>query len=299
MGDLIFFGAGASFGSEPSGMPPLGAALFDSLRQFNPDGWGKIIDPLAKKFRADFEAGMVELSTSQPHALPPLQRAMAAFFFGFAPTGRSLYVELAQRIRTRSWTGALATLNYERLLELALSRVGMQAVVNMTPRSKAQIELCLPHGCCHLFCEGARGKAFAVSFSGINVTTNGPVISISEANGFLERIQTDAFPPVMSYFEPQKRTTAGANLIATQRQRFGQLCANAARIAVVGIHPRSHDSHVWGPLQTSKAKLIYCGGPMGASAFEAWCKSIGRTGDVVLPGFFAAEFDNLCTSIGL
>ncbi len=299
MNNLILFGAGASFGSEPSGMPPLGAGLFEALRQFNPGGWGKIVDPLSKVFRADFEAGMVELSKIQPHALPPLQRAMAEFFFRFEPTDQSLYVELAQRILAKSWTGAVATLNYERLLELALLRVGIDIVFDKIPSSKAQIELCLPHGCCHLFCEGAKGLASAVSFAGMNVTTNGPVIFITEANAFLRRIQTDVFPPVMSYFEPQKRTTAGASLVASQRQRFGQLCANAARIAVVGIHPRPHDSHIWGPLQTSKAKLIYCGGHAGASAFKAWCKSIGRTSDVIFPGYFASEFDNLCASVGL
>lgn len=301
MSSVILFGAGASFGAERSGMPPLGAALFDALRQFNPDGWGQVAPSLASTFRSDFEAGMVALSNSNQHALSGLQRAMAAFFYQFLPTTESLYVQLAKRIRTKAWTGSLATLNYERLLEVSLLHVGVQPTVNSGPTiSGGTVELCMPHGCCHLFCESVRGMATGVSFAGMNVTTNGPVIALSNPQQFWNRIRNDAFPPVMSYFEPQKRTTSGANLIADQRQRWTQLCANAATIVVVGVHPRSHDSHIWGPLRSSSANITYCGGASGAAAFESWKRSSGRSGsDIILQGYFADEFEKLCAAVGL
>lgn len=300
MSRVILFGAGASFGSDRSGMPPLGAALFDALRQFNPDGWGQVEERLASTFRSDFEGGMVALSNSNQFALPVLQRAMAAFFYRFAPTTENLYVQLANRIRATAWVGSLATLNYERLLEVSLLHVGIQPVVNMGAAASGSVELCMPHGCCHLFCESVRGMASGVSFSGMNVTTNGPVIALSNPAQFWDRIKNDAFPPVMSYFEPQKRTTSGANLIADQRQRWVHLCANATTIAVIGVHPRSHDSHIWGPLRSTSARIVYCGGPSGASAFEAWKRSSGRNAsDNVLHGYFANEFGNLCAALAL
>ncbi len=43
-----------------------------------------------------------------------------------------------------------------------------------------EIELNLPHGCCHLFCESARGVAGAVSFAGLNVEINGEIKIISD-----------------------------------------------------------------------------------------------------------------------
>ncbi len=300
MSPVILFGAGASYGSEASGMPPLGAALFDALRQFNPDGWGQVPESLAKTFRADFEAGMVALSNTSQHALPVLQRAMAAFFFRFAPTTASLYVQLAQRIRAKGWVGSLTTLNYERLLEFSLSHAGVQITVNSAASSNGAVELCFPHGCCHFFCESVRGLASGVSFSGMDVTTNGPVTAIGNPVQFSDRIKNDAFPPVMSYFEPQKRTTSGANLIADQRHRWLQMCTSATTIAVIGVHPRSHDSHIWEPLHLTKARIVYCGGPSAAAAFKTWKKTSGRTAtDTVLYGYFANEFENICAEVGL
>lgn len=300
MSKVILFGAGASFGAERSGMPPLGIALFDALRHFNPDGWGQIGEPFASAFRSDFEVGMINLSNCNQFALPVLQRAMAAFFFQFLPTTENLYFQLAYRIRTKAWSGALATLNYERLLEVSLQHAGVQPVVNMEATKGSSVELCLPHGCCHLFCESVSGVASGVSFSGMNVSTNGPVIAVSNPTQFWDRIRNDAFPPVMSYFEPSKRTTSGVNLIADQRKRWVQLCESATTIAVIGVHPRSHDSHIWGPLRSSNARIVYCGGSSGAAAFDSWKRSTGRNAsDDVLHGYFGDEFANLCAALDL
>jgi hypothetical protein len=300
MSSVILFGAGASYGSDRFGVPPLGPALFDALRQFNAEGWGQIGEPLASRFRSDFEDGMVTLANTNQFALPVLQRAMAAFFYRFVPTTASLYVQLATRIREKAWHGALATLNYERLLEISLLHLGVQPVVNTGSATSGSVELCMPHGCCHLFCESARGMASNVTFSGVNVTTNGKVIAVSNPTQFWDRINNDAFPPVMSYFEPQKRTTSGANLISDQRQRWVQLCAYATTIAVIGVHPRTHDSHIWGPLSSTNARIVYCGGPSGAAEFKSWRRTSGRNAsDIVFNGYFASEFENLCAALTL
>ena len=116
---------------------------------------------------------MISLSKRHSHILPPLQRAMAAFFFNFTPNPTNLYIKLSERIRHNKWKGTLATLNYERLLEMSLILIGLQAVVGRKPKQEDEIEICLPHGCCHLFCESVRGTARGISFSGPNVTTTG------------------------------------------------------------------------------------------------------------------------------
>lgn len=293
---IIIFGAGASFGSDTSNTPPLGSNLFRALQQFNPDGWGRIDGELATSFQADFEAAMPSVNS---HALPPLQRAMAAYFFQFQPTTNNLYYKLAQRIAGKNWDGSFVTLNYERLLEISL----LAAKINPFDRNAHEtkfIELCLPHGGCNLFCESVKGLASAVSFAGLNVQTNGPIIGIRDATIFHQRIQNDAFPPVMSYFEPSKRTTSGANFIQEQRKRYEDLVNKAEKILIVGLRVREHDEHIWKPLSNAKATLIYCSGNSASEEFKKWANK-NRNGkvDKVLAQYFSESFDQIIEELEL
>ena len=54
--NLILFGAGASFGSDIQGTPPLGSqGLFIALTKSDPDGWGMISGDLSKLFQNNFD----------------------------------------------------------------------------------------------------------------------------------------------------------------------------------------------------------------------------------------------------
>lgn len=299
---IIFFGAGASYGSDNESItPPLGGNLFDALTSFNPNGWGQINGILADNFRTDFEAGIVELSQQNPHALPPLQRAMAAYFFNFRPQSTNLYYSLAQKINTINWDGVLVTLNYERLLELSLSAAGVQPYIGSPSSNQNKIvELCLPHGCCHLFCESVWGNAGAISFAGMNVFTNGPIKVIGDPSEFQQRIQNNAFPPVMSYFEPSKQTTSGNNFILDQRARFSELISNADTVILVGVRVREQDKHVWESLGQTNAKLVYVSGKVGKQEFDAWKnKTRANKNDLALDGYFRDNFDIILKQAGL
>src|SRR5918999_5626046 len=105
---LLFLGAGASYGSETdkSRVPPLAANLFDELLEFDANTWRQVPDGIARVYRSDFEAGMLELAARHPHALTSVQRSMAAFFYRFGPTPASLYVKLAKNIKLGGWKGA-------------------------------------------------------------------------------------------------------------------------------------------------------------------------------------------------
>jgi hypothetical protein len=300
MANLLLLGAGASFGSDTIGTPPLGAQLFEALCLFNPPGWGALPPQFAPRFRADFEGAMAEFGEAHPHSVAPLQRAMAAYFFNFVPRGANLYAQLAQRIGAARWPGAICTLNYERLLELSIGSAGVQPVIGCVTTPGRTLELCLPHGCCHIFCEGARGVADAVSFAAFGVTTDGPVIVVSDPQQHRQRIGQDAFPPVMSYFEPNKRTTAGASFIAAQRGRWRELAAQADKIVAVGIQVRAHDDHIWGPIAQSRAELVYCSGATAGAEFRTWACQVRRQAQsIVLEGYFANEFDSICRELGI
>ena len=298
--NLVLFGAGASYGSDRSGTPPLGCDLFDELCRFNPPGWGTLPDELAVIFRKDFEEGMSRVPDFNPHWLPCLQRAMAAYFFNYRPTTNNLYLRLAERVVRRSWDGAFVSLNYERLFELCLGHSGIRPVVGREAEGNNEVELILPHGCCHIFCDAVRGNSSGVSFSGFDVSTDGCVSVVSDTTQFNSRIQNDAFPPVMSYFEPSKYTSTGVSFVASQRKRWGELVHSASRLVVIGVGVRSVDTHIWRPIQKSDCRIMYCGGPDGGQDFRSWAKENERiSSSSILEGYFRDEFEAICDEIDI
>jgi hypothetical protein len=294
----FLFGAGASYGSDFVGTPPLGNALHAALATFDPMGWGNVGRHLAAEFSRDFERAMAAVPQ---HAIPPLQRAMAAYFFQFNPGPQNLYLDLARRIRQHSpWQGSLSTLNYDRLLELSLVAAGVNPFIGPMVNRPPEVEMCMPHGCCHLFCEGARGVASAVSFAAFNVEINGPISVIGDPAIHRARLQQDAFPPVMSYFEPNKKTTAGADFIRDQRARWAQIVHDATTIIVVGVAVRSHDRHIWDPIGTTKGRVVYCGGPLGGAEFDAWAAAQrGGKQHRTLYGYFRDEIQVIYGEAGI
>jgi len=271
-----------------------------ALSSSAPLTWGSLPGRLQILFEADFERGMVEIGRNRPDLLPPLQRSMAQFFFSFVPGQENLYRELGRRILSSEWGGTLVTLNYERLLQLSLQAEGVQFSYQSLQGVGAGVELCIPHGTCHLFCDGIEGVTSGVEFAVMAVKTGGDPIVIWDPEEFARRIENDAFPPVMSYFDPKKETTSGVNLILQQRARFEELVARAARVVIVGVAVRPDDHHLWQPLAETRAELLYCAGKSAAADFQEWTAA-NRTdqSNWTYPTYFSESFDELCGAVGL
>ena len=290
--NIILFGAGASYGSDNSGIPPLGNNLFSELARFNPPGWGALPNEYRNVFNNDFEQGMLKVAYERPHDLPILQRAMSAFFFNFQPRNSNLYFKLANKLKQSPKQLAVSSLNYERLFEISFLAAGHNLMIGQA--NSNEIELNLPHGCCHLFCESARGVAGAVSFAGLNVEINGEIKIISDPHQFNQRITNDAFPPVMSYFEPQKRATAGQAFLTGQRTRFNDLVKNAERIIVIGVKIREHDTHIWETIKNADGRFIYCSGPFEKNLFDSWTNTHRPNKEnKFIGGFWSDKFDEV------
>ena len=139
-----------------------------------------------------------------------------------------------------------------------------------------------------------------MSFSGEAVRIDGPVSVVSERRRFLTRISEDGVPPVMSYFEPSKNTTAGQSFIELQRRRWSELVATADTVAIVGVRVRPTDAHIWGPLATASARIVYCAGKAAAHEFREWARSARRNDDDrVLKTHFREGLVVLCSESGL
>ena len=299
---MVVFGAGASYGSGQVNPkpPPMASELMRDLERLFPTTWGALLAEVRALLNEDFEAGMRSLGETRPDTLPPLQRQLASFFFGFTPGESNLYRYLARRIVSHEWNGALVTLNYERLLELSLGLEGVHSHAGPPAGNGFSVELCLPHGCCHIFCEGVRGLAEAVTFSGTMVETGGTPKPISDPREFHRRIRDDAFPPVMSYFDPTKHTTSCANFIHEQRARYTELVTDATVVAIVGVNVRPNDKHLWQALCDTQADIVYCSGASAGDVFEEWARTTraGKVSDV-LRTYFDESLDNLCERIEL
>ena len=152
MKKLIVFGAGASFGSEKDDMPPLSASLFTKLVERYPNSWGQMDEETARLFQDDFEKGMEKIAKDESAMLTDLQKSMAKYFVHFRPSKENLYVKLTQKIKEAKWDGSIATLNYDRLLQLSLKKSGLKQTFDSSIFPKIQV--CYPHGCCNFFFKG-------------------------------------------------------------------------------------------------------------------------------------------------
>jgi hypothetical protein len=273
---VVLFGAGASFGSEPTArVPPLGAKLFDELVSFAPRTWGTLPSPWPAHFRSDFEGGMSSFINGGGFGAP-LQWDMATYFFTqFSATSSSTYVKLLSGLAKNIEQYLFTTLNYELLLFQAKGLAGI-------PIEKFKV--CLPHGNSCICCSDISATR-GVSFTG-GVSTGGTVRVFRDIPDFMSERASNVFPPVMSYYEPNKFTVSCANFINDQRSQFEQAVLSADKVALVGVRVHVVDRHIWEPLGKTKAKLLYLSGASAAGDFSRWCSSKGRSGDIAVPKYF-------------
>lgn len=304
---MIFFGAGASFGSDIKDTPPLSCNLYNKLKLYDPLNWN-LPSNIVDSFISDFEKGLLLLYEKNPTMISILQRSIASFFFDFEPQQNNLYKKLAKQIYSSNWEGYLATINHDRLLLLSLIQEDL--IINIKDflkiknnhliDKKKEIELILPHGSCNLFNESIMESGFGnIKLNGLCVSTRGKINMINDINDFKNRIK-NKFPPVMSYFEPQKTTTSGVNFIEKQRERFNQCIMDSEIIGIIGVKVRPSDSHIWDSLSKTEGKLIYCSGERDGTEFHNWginCRKHNH--DKIIHKNFSDGFDEFRESLGI
>jgi hypothetical protein len=176
---VVLFGAGASFGSDVSGTPPLGPDLFLALTQSSPE-WASLPAPWPARFKSDFEGAMAALI--QAGIFAALQWSMAAYFFKqFRVSDASVYLRLLRELVGTDQNIAFVTLNYETLLFQAAPKVGMTLSIGAEQRVGTTFPLVLPHGSSILKCIGVSGTR-GVSFTG--VSTSGSVSIMQGSHEF-------------------------------------------------------------------------------------------------------------------
>ena len=295
---VFLLGAGASKGSEVDGVvtPPLGSELFDQLQCRYPMSWGRMDGSL---FSKDFELAMTNLLRSQPKGIAQLQRDMAQFFFEFQPSKANLYYCLIREIFPYLKTIGIVTLNYDLLLERCLLNSRLQPVCAKDAKAdNGEIEVCLPHGCSHLWVNGFRGPAGSISFHPSFDVINGPVRAYGAPAEFQDQIINNPLSPVMSCFDIAKTTPTAKQFIQGQRDRTAELIGAADLIVIIGVRVREHDKHLWEPLGATPGRLLYCAGQSGAGEFEQWrLNKRAQSTDIVLSGYFGKHFKDIVSAV--
>lgn len=301
--NIFFFGAGASFGAEENKkyVPQIADKLYDALKKFAVDTWGELPKKYDEIFKYDFEKGMLQVENDLPYMVSYLQRAMAAYFYQFRFTENNLYYKIAKGIRNKNWDGAFITLNYDLIIGMALGSVGFNVYSNVnniesdSAIDRNLIEVCYPHGCCHIFDDSVFINSNNVIIDPMRIKTGGDIKIIQDNGYFNEKILNNAIPPVMCYFEPNKEVTAGYEFIKSQRRRYNFLINNAENICIIGIKIREHDNHIWDVLRNTNARIIYCSGISEQDVFNEWENKYRKNKkDIFLEGYFKDEFENIC-----
>lgn len=319
---VFLFGAGASFGSDgrhlyDSGdLPPLGKDLYAKLRD-DPDlkYWRNIPAEIGELFTTrTFEEAMDALDKDDSSAKKSFSRdlELSLFFSRFHLQPSNLYWKLASRIarrlRTRKWTGAAITLNYERLLEESFMRNEVFTVVKgitfyddkLPPLRDDQLfEICYPHGACQFFIgqtwfEGEGDMVFSDTArlegnSGANHLLNDKNISIACKNRHI---------PLICRYHPNKRPSLDNYFIDTQKNRGQELLLNAKIVTIVGIQClHQNDRHIWDPLSQTQALLVYVEpNDWGQENFRAWaaeCDKVEGKDFKIIPKAFKNAFSHI------
>lgn len=319
---VFFFGAGASFGSdgrhlyERGLLPPLGNNLYPKLRDAPElEHWRNIPAEIAELFSTrTFEEAMDALDKHDDSVKKSFSRdiELSLFFSRYFPQPSNLYWKLARKIarqlKTREWTGAAITLNYERLLEESFMRNEVFTVVmgvtfyddNLPPfRDNQLFEICYPHGACQFFI----GQTW---FTGEGDVVFGDTAEYSGNTGANHLLKLTNIPiacnarhiPLICRYHPSKRASVNNYFIVHQKERSQELVLHAKIITIVGVQCLyQNDKHIWDPLSQTEAFLVYVEpGNFGQDRFRAWATECGKIEDKdfkIIPKTFKDAFAHI------
>lgn len=274
MTQLILFGAGASFGSEPNGhpTPPLGPELFSHLEQKSAF-FSNIDVELKSVFKQDFEKGMSEYINAPRMNLPEFQRQLATFFYDYTPSASSAYAEILG-IANPSRT-IFGTLNYDVLFEESALGLGFATNYSDQRDNQKEVRLLKLHGGCNIWPMnfGLRGN---ISMVGANVYVDVPCEFLNLEQSKARMLCPSGVPPVIAAYEPTKRVNVGRSTINNQQEMWAKAAIQATKIIIIGAKIHLSDGHIWNSLIESFSPIWYVGMPSDREAFDSLKHARGR-----------------------
>lgn len=268
MGSIVFFGAGASYGT-PNVLPespPLGSELFLKLVQAFPSIWGRLPNSPVTKFEENFEDGMDEFWQNHSDNVPSMMRNMACFFarYRLDETQRDyysrliLYLQQARKLDNY----AFSTINYECLIEHALNLVGRIVCYGPEYSTNSDIStLWKIHGSCNFTVKGItirKGDDVDVRYTS-GATFHGSGIHFINPTQVPTYCATSALYPCMSLYAPGKPNQMARAMIESMQQNWQLYVSTADKVIVIGAAPYPPDTHIWDHIANCPGHLYYIG----------------------------------------
>lgn len=292
-GWVFLVGAGASYGAEGIAphAPPLGAKLFGRLREAFPHTWGNLPPPIVRAFGptgADFEAGMSALLEGAGMAATQLQRELGYLLASYhiAHPSKCAYVRLAAALKKGLGRRPVmvASLNYDTLIEDALSLAGVPFGWSDTLRGPGSIAVNKPHGSSNFLPVGGLEAMPGVYMDARGVTMNPEIRALPRDQTLRYYAGPNQIPPCMSFFMPGKASMTSHWITEAMQRGFSQAVLAADVVVAVGVRPLPADHHIWDPIRDTKARVMMC---CGESEFQSWVQEF-RPGAPT--GFLGATF---------
>jgi len=292
---ILFFGAGASYGSDISDvrLPPLGYGLFDELLRQDATLW----KPADLIFRdRNFEEAWREFAYGHCKndfvVLRKYQNALASYLFDFYPGPNNLYMKLTEKIIAsgRRWVGPTATLNYDILLQRAYLHHGLELNNILTV-----------HGSCNRlanFGETIEGDLSRVKLIGHTIRNVESKV-VFEREDF-DSLSNQGYVSEMAYYDSDKKSDINDQNLLLFKECFGNIASFArGKIIIVGVSLVEHDAHIWEPLARSKARILYINPSWRDNKrFKEWAKR-NSVKYSIYKQTFAEAFDLICQNLGL
>ncbi len=279
MKNIFLFGAGASGGSahilpEP---PPLGSNLFGKLRDRFPSVWGNLPEEFSLCFQGDFERGMFKVMESGNHWIGPLMQTMTIFFASFVPdqSRSDLYSLLLSEVQKKGLIQQtlFSTLNYECLLEFAANQVGLKIQYGDVPSPPDSAAVWKLHGSCNFIPDPKTVTMRRSASYAWSMQINAPLIYVSPAEAAAWVQGDNALYPAMCMFTLNKPSQISPAVFEACQKKWADLISSSEKVFVVGVRPHLVDTHIWGPLGSTGAKVYFIG---SRSHFDYWLPK--RTG---------------------
>lgn len=257
---VYLLGAGASaFANASPRNPPLGNQLFDCLVEES-QSWRALPSEAAEEFQRNglFEFGFEWVMKNCDERAPALVEGMAKYFLQFQPLPNCIYFEFYRRVILSKRLVAIATLNYDLLLDEVIEHLTGEIRYLGVPRRDPP-PLYKLHGAPNLLPDTPPGmlRGFRVSgFGERGSVIEAPVIYVTPSEARDRYAVSDSLHPVMAMYGPGKRTLSCPSVLKDAHDGFNTLCHNASEIVIIGANYAPHDEHIWAPIAAAQARVV-------------------------------------------
>lgn len=254
----LMFGAGASFGSgncSPKN-PPLGNDLFLELLRLG--GAFARLDERQKKvfLEQGFESGMATVANDS-RQINPLQKELACYLSSFNTQPDNAYSRLFNKIKTVCDRLAIATLNYDLLIEQSLAHHRIAFNYNS---EKGSMSLMKIHGSSNFLPElgglTLSGNVMINCGTFVEGLQTNAVSSTREIGAWCNDPKNSDISPVLAMYAKDKRTVMNRELVEKMQTNYSNTLLKSSHVIIVGTKYIEHDQHVWKPISESSADIL-------------------------------------------